>query len=55
MKAVMKIVSQLGIGAGNNATAIAAKNNDRNKIALHYAQLNLSISFLFFLQCLIAF
>lgn len=31
------------------------KNNDRNKIALQYAQLNLSISFLFFLQCLIAF
>lgn len=40
----MKIISQLGIGARNIATATAEgkKKEDRNKVALQCAQLNLS-------------
>lgn len=35
----MKIVSQLGIGDGNNATAIAAKKI-MTEIKLHFSMLN---------------
>lgn len=39
LKTVMKIISQLGIGARNNATATAAKKK-KKKIKLHFSVLN---------------